>query len=179
MNIQIQNKIELNEAFIPGTIAYKKTNLTKAHEALKLAKSQNRPVRRANPNECEFSREIAIVKNNQNNDLVTTEQVAKMLGKSNYVVFKYRDLGIFKVHSQIKQTQYYLREDIDKHLDDLYTRISESMTILEACKYIKISAVCFRDYVFKEKIKSFKIYGKKYVKIEDVKEFKETYFKNT
>lgn len=47
----------LSESLIPNSIAYKKSNLEKAQEMLEVAKSIPRVVRKAKPNECDFSRE--------------------------------------------------------------------------------------------------------------------------
>lgn len=53
-----QQQNQLSQSLVPNSIAYKKTNLELAQEALLLAKSIPRKVRRASSNECEFSRKI-------------------------------------------------------------------------------------------------------------------------
>lgn len=110
----------LSESLIPNSIAYKKSNLEKAHEVLLIAKSIPRKIRRANPNECEFSREIQnrkIKESEKNEDrkdgLISAKEAKRMFSISEFTINNQRKSGALPFKKE-KRNYYYDPEDIKK-----------------------------------------------------------------
>ena len=110
----------LSESLIPNSIAYKKSNLEKAHEVLLIAKSIPRKIRRANPNECEFSREIQhrkIKESEKNEDrkdgLISAKEAKRMFSISEFTINNQRKAGSLPFKKE-KRNYYYDPEDIKK-----------------------------------------------------------------
>lgn len=110
----------LSESFIPNSVAYRKSNLDKAHEVLEIAKAIPRKVRRAKPNECEFSRELERVKKSEppklklrEDGLVSAKDAKTFFGISLFTIQEQRKKGSLLFKKE-KAKYYYDPEDLKK-----------------------------------------------------------------
>jgi hypothetical protein len=110
----------LSEAFIPNSVAYRKSNLEKAEEMLIIAKAIPRKVRRAKPNECEFWRELQRVKNSEppklklrEDGLVSAKDAKTFFGISMFTIQEQRKKGTLPFKKE-KAKYYYDPEDLKK-----------------------------------------------------------------
>lgn len=168
MNIHTQNKIELALAFIPGSITEKKLSNAKAIENVELAKSFNRPVRRAKQGESEFSRNMSIEKVSTEKEVLSTAEVKKLLGVSQATVFKYRDEGLLPLHSKIKTAQYFLRSDALKIIDNQENSKEGLLSMSVAAKECGMTVHAFRYNAYKGHVPYTSFGLRKYFKKEDL-----------
>ena len=120
MNLRIQNNIELAESFIPGSVAYRKSNLDKANEVLKFAKSLKRKVRYAKPNECEFSKELEQKRNappaviiEREDGRITAKDAEILFGIPQATIQVQRRKGLIEYIKE-NRSYYFYKEDIQK-----------------------------------------------------------------
>lgn len=103
---------ELAESFIPNSVAYKKSNLEKAQETLIIAKSIPRAVRKAKPNECDFSRERERILNAEprimkvrEDGLVSVKDAVEFYGMSQFTIQDLRKKGLIPFKKE--HNKYY------------------------------------------------------------------------
>lgn len=103
---------ELAESFIPNSVAHKNSNLEKAKEALKIAKSIPRAVRKAKPNECDFSRERERLLNAEprvmkarEDGLVNLKDAVEFYGVSQFTIQDLRKKGLIPFKKE--HNKYY------------------------------------------------------------------------
>lgn len=111
---------KLSEAFIPNSVAYKKANITEAEKSLAIAKSIPRTTRRASPNECEFSRQLELLRNTKPTEIeeridghITAKEASLKLGISEFTIHTQRKNGILPYKKE-KLKYYYDPEEIKK-----------------------------------------------------------------
>lgn len=111
---------KLSEAFIPNSVAYKKANITEAEKSLAIAKSIPRTTRRAKPNECEFSRQLDLLKNTYKKELearedgfITAKEASLTLGMSEFTIHTQRKKGLLPFKYE-KLKYYYDPEELKK-----------------------------------------------------------------
>jgi len=95
------DKNALAESFVPNSIAYKNSHLEKAKEMLEIAKSIPRSVRKANPNECDFSRERDRIMNAEpkqmqlrEDGLISAKDAVEFYGLSQFSIQAKRKEGL-------------------------------------------------------------------------------------
>lgn len=102
----------LSESLIPNSVAYKKSNLDKAHEMLEVAKSIPRIVRKAKPNECDFSRERERLLNAEprimkvrEDGLISVKDAVEFYGLSQFTIQDQRKKGLIPFKKE--HNKYY------------------------------------------------------------------------
>ncbi|WP_312900229.1 helix-turn-helix domain-containing protein [Chryseobacterium taichungense] len=109
---EIKNNL-LPQALIPNSRLFKKVDLIEAEAVLQYAKSQNKPVRKAHPTECEFTR------NNQPkekefespSDYLTRNEAAEITGmEASTMLYYYRKGAV--AGTKIKGKVYFDKTDI-------------------------------------------------------------------
>lgn len=117
---RINHSTNLSEVFIPNSIADKKSNRQKAEEALIIAKSIPRPVRKAKSNECAFSRERDRILNaepkqieQREDGLINAKDAEEFYGVSQFTIQARRKSGLLTFKKE-KQKYYYDPEEIKK-----------------------------------------------------------------
>lgn len=114
-------KIKETEGTV-NSVEYKKAEMSKAQNALKIAKSLNRPCRRASNSECEFSRQLNAPKPEKVSQEVlpnymTVKQSAEYLGMT-YGTFNDRQNKHKIPFVKINRLKYFLITDIEKYKID-------------------------------------------------------------
>lgn len=110
----------LAESFIPNSVAYKKSNLEKAQEMLEIAKKIPRIVRKAKPNECDFSRERDRLMNSEprkikerEDGLISAKDAVDFYGVSQFTVQLKRKQGLIEYKKE-NGKYFYNLEDLLK-----------------------------------------------------------------
>lgn len=112
-----QQQTILAESLIPNSLASKKTELQKAKEVLLKAKLLDRTVRKAESNECDFSREIKLKKENNNkpiqirdDGMITASDAKRVYGISEFNIQDKRKKGLINFKYENRRYYYYIEE---------------------------------------------------------------------
>lgn len=111
------DKNALAESFVPNSIAYKNSHLEKAKEMLEIAKSIPRSVRKANPNECDFSRERDRIMNaeprklkEREDGMISAKDAVEFYGVSQFTVQIKRKQGLIDYKKENGKYFYNLED---------------------------------------------------------------------
>lgn len=132
----------MEENLIINSRAYKEAEKEKANQVLLKAKSLNRPVRRAQSSECEFSHELIKNRQQAESETLTTSQAAELLGISKAMVMEAKKSGELPFE-KVKTRLIFKRSDCLKILNE-NNHNEGLLTTAEAAKYLNLKLESFQ-----------------------------------